>query len=497
MAIAKGAVSVGTLETAKADLLIVFTNEDGDSAEFKRADTLLGGELARLRAAKEFAAKPLSTLLVRTPRTPCSKVLLVGLGLRKSVTLETLRRASGVAAKAAREVSKDVTIPFTADTKAAGRLALAAQAVTEGLLLGDYRFLRYKTREVEQFKQLSRFTLLVEQKGQRKAAEQGLARGAVLATATAMARDLIATPAADMNPASLEAAARTLAKKHGLKVTVFDEKELQKRGMNALYSVGKGSAIPPRMILLEYKRPGAKRKLVFCGKGVCYDSGGYNLKTMMLEVMKDDMGGAAALLGMLDAVATLKVKADVTVVIGAAENLISGSAYKTGDILNAMNGKTIEVLNTDAEGRLVLADCLAYASTLAPHTLLDIATLTGAAKVALGTIAGVLTPNDKLAANLIAVGEETGDRAWRLPLWDDHKEDVKSDLADVKNMGYPMTAAVTAGAVFLQEFVEKPETWAHLDIGGAVYDDRERPYLPKGPTGWGVRFLTRFVEKNA
>jgi leucyl aminopeptidase len=298
-----------------------------------------------------------------------------------------------------------------------------------------------------------------------------------------------------MSPAALEEESRRLAKRHNLKLTVFDAAELKRRGMGAILSVGKGSAVLPRMIILEYRRPGAKKHLVLCGKGVCYDSGGYNIKTTMLELMKDDMGGAAALLGTLDALATMKTKAHVTVILGAVENLISGSAYKTGDVVKASNGKTIEVLNTDAEGRVVLADCLSHASAIKDaDMILDIATLTGAAKVALGTVGGVLTPNDRLAKALIEAGEETGDRAWRLPLWEEHKEDIKSDIADMKNIGYPMTAGASAGAVFLQEFVAKPELWAHIDIGGAVYDDRERPYLPKGATGWGVRLLTRFVE---
>ena len=487
-------VLIGRLEQATTPLLVLFTYEDQDSAECKRIDKLLGGQLAALRKAKEFEGKPLTAEVVRTEGQAFKKLLLVGLGKKKDVTLETLRRAAGTAAKTGRELASELTIPFLPAGKAKG-LDQAVQAVAEGLLMGGYRFLRYKTQGLDELKTLKGFTVLVEEKGQVKPAQQGLKRAEVIAGAVNYARDLVTTPAGDMSPAVLEAEARKLAKKHGLKLTVFQKEDLQKRGMGAILAVGKGSSVTPRMIILEYKTPGAKKHLAFCGKGVCFDSGGYNIKLHMMEQMKDDMGGAAALLGMLDALATLKAKAHVTVVIGAVENLVSGDAYKPGDVVKASNGKTIEVLNTDAEGRVVLADCLSYASTLQPDTLIDIATLTGAAMIALGTVTGVLTPNDKLAASVIAVGEETGDRAWRLPLWEDHKEDVKSDLADVKNIGYPMRAGVTAGAVFLQEFVERPEKWAHLDIGGAVFDDRERPYLPKGATGAGVRLLTRFVER--
>ena len=492
-----GNVLKARLDEVKAPLLVIFTHEDTDSAEYKRLDKILSGQLSDLKKSKEFEGKALTLSLLRTPSHPFKKILLVGLGNKKDLTLELLRRGAGVAAKAAREQSPDITIPLAHDKGGLKQLDAVSQAITEGVILGDYRFLKYKTQDIESLKQLKTFTLLVEDRAQVKAAQKGLERGTILSTSTNYARNLIMTPAADMSPQSLEEEARRLAKKHNLKLTVFEAEELKKRGMNAILSVGKGSAVPPRMIILEYKRLGAKRHLVLCGKGVCYDSGGYNLKTMMLELMKDDMGGAAALLGTLDSLAALKAKAHITVVIGAVENLISGTAYKTGDVVKASNGKTIEVLNTDAEGRVVLADCLSYASTIKDAAMiLDIATLTGAAKVALGTVGAILTPNDRLAKSLIEVGEETGDRAWRLPLWEEHKEDIKSDIADVKNMGYPMTAGVTGGAVFLQEFVAEPQRWAHIDIGGAVYDDRERPYLPKGATGWGVRFLTRFVERQ-
>jgi len=487
------AILTGKLEQVKTPLLVLFTYEDSDTAEYKRIDKLLNGQLSELKKAKEFEGKLLTVAGLRTPNQSFKKLLVIGLGKKKDVSLELLRRAAGTAAKVGREMAPELVIPFLAD-KAKG-LDEAVQAVTEGLLLGNYKFLKYKTQGVADIKLLKSFSYLIETKAQLKAVQKGLERGTILAEATNYTRDLVTTPAGDMSPAVLEEEARKLAKKHGLKLTVFQKEELQKRGMNAILAVGKGSAVAPRMIILEYKKP-SKKHIVLCGKGVCFDSGGYNIKNSMMELMKDDMGGAAALLGMLDAMARLKVKAHVTVIIGAVENLINGEAYKPGDIVKASNGKTIEVLNTDAEGRVVLADCLSYGSSLKPDVLLDIATLTGAVMVALGNVTGVLTPNDKLAASLIQTGEETGDRAWRLPLWDDHKEDIKSDLADMKNLGYPMRAGITAGAVFLQEFVAEPQKWAHLDIGGAVYDDRERAYCPKGASGWGVRFLTRFVEKN-
>ncbi len=489
-----GKVVQDSLERFKTGLLVLFTYEDGDSAEYKLVERLLREELSELRKSKEFNGSKLKAVLLRTPSLPFKKLLLIGLGKREETDFETLRRAAGTAAKVAREFSEELTVPFLS-AKGKG-LALSAQAIAEGLLLGNYRFLKYKTQGLDDIKLLKSFTLLVESKTMVAEAKNGLERATIMGEATNYARDLINTPAIDMSPAHLETEAKSLAKKHELKLTVFNEKELARRKMGAILAVGKGSAVKPRMLILEYKRPGATQHLVFCGKGVCYDSGGYNLKPRMLEWMKDDMGGAAALLGMLDALASSRAKAHVTVIIGAVENLISGEAYKPGDVVTAMNGKTIEIANTDAEGRVVLADCLGYASTLKADLVIDIATLTGAAMVALGPqAAAVLSPNNALAEKLIAAGDSTGDRAWRIPLWDDYKEDVKSEIADVKNLGFSFYAGITAGAVFLQEFVAKPERWAHIDIGGAVFEERERPYIPKGATGWGVRILTRFVEE--
>ncbi len=489
----KGVVIQDSLNTYKTDVLLIFTCEDEPSAEYKQVELLLPKELKELQKTKEFTGKPLQTVRVRTPGQPFKNLLLVSLGKKEEVTLETLRRAAGTAVKAVREFSSNLAIPFL--DAADANLADAVQAVTEGLILGDYRFSMYKTQGLDELKQLAAFAILVEHPTQLSAAKAGLERGRILAEATKYARDLVNTPPSDLTPATLEKEARRLAKRYGLKLTVFNEATLKRRKMNAILAVGRGSSVKPRMLILEYKKGKPKRHLVFCGKGVTYDAGGYNLKTRMLENMKDDMGGAAALLGMLRVVAEQGLKVKLTVIIGAVENLINGEAYKPGDVVRAMNSKTIEVANTDAEGRIVLADCLSYASTLKGDVIVDIATLTGAAMSALGTLAAaVCTPNDDLAATLIDAGEATGDRAWRIPMWDDYKEDVKSDIADVKNLGYQFYAGITAGAVFLQEFVKEPEHWMHIDMGGAVNDDRERPYKPKGATGWGVRILTRFVE---
>lgn len=489
----KGRIVQEALESYATGMLVIFTYEDTETAEYKRIEKALRAELAELKKSKEFEGKKFQTVMLRTPAQQFKKILLVGLGKQKETTIETLRRAAGTAVKIAREFSEEVTVPFLASTSVKG-LADSIQAITEGLLLGHYRFLQYKTQGLDEFKHLKAFTILIERASQRAAAKKGLERGTILAEATNYTRDLVNTPAMDMHPASLEAAARKLAKEHKLGFTVFHEAELKRRKMNALLAVGKGSPIKPRMLIIEYKKPGAKH-LVFCGKGVTYDSGGYNIKTKMMEYMKDDMGGAAALLGMLRSLAQLKAKAHVTVIIGAAENLISGDAYKAGDIIKAMNGKTIEVANTDAEGRIVLADCLSYASTLKSDAIIDIATLTGAAMVALGpSAAAVCSPNDKMAESIIAAGDVSGDRVWRIPMWDDYKDDIKSEIADVKNLGFQFYAGVTAGAIFLQEFVKKSEQWAHIDIGCAVFEERERPYILKGATGWGVRMLTKYVE---
>ncbi len=469
------------------EAVALFTYEDGEDAQLRALDKRVGGALTALRS-EGFEGKPGQTELVRGPGQP-RWIVVAGLGPRATVTLETLRRAAGVAAKTARKKAASLLL-------VPPRLRLpkhaVASALVEGAQLANYRFLRYKTNTKE-LRVLKKLSVLAE-----KTAEMQRALDETLAVVDGVltARDLVNTPSSDMTPAQLEREARRLAKQHGLSLTVFDEKELRKRKMGAILAVGKGSAVPPRIIILRYNGRRRAPHVVCCGKGVCYDSGGYNLKLKMLESMKDDMGGAAALLGLVQVVATLKLPVRLTIVLGAVENMVDGKAYRPGDVVQASNGTTIEVVNTDAEGRLVLADCLSYASTLAPDLLLDIATLTGAAMVALGPLAAaVCTPNDRLASALLRAGEASGDRAWRIPLWDDYKEDIKSDIADVKNLGHSFYAGITAGAIFLQEFVTQPEQWLHIDIGAAVMEDRERAYIPKGATGWGVRILTKFLRE--
>ncbi|MBR9692633.1 leucyl aminopeptidase [Candidatus Woesearchaeota archaeon] len=491
----KGTVIHGALGSHNTDMLIIFTAEDEDSAEYKTVEKLLGDDIKALRESKEFTGKKLQAAMLRTPKQAFKKLLLVGLGKKQEVNLETLRRAAGTAVKVAREFSDHLTVPFH-DDKAEG-LDQAIQAITEGIVLSNYKFLKYKTQGLDEIKQLKRFTIIVEKTEQQEKAKQGLHRGLILGEAANYARDLVNTPASDLNPATMEKEAKRLAREHDLDLTILNEGKLRSRKMEAMLAVGRGSPVKPRLLVLEYKKRKAKEHLIFCGKGVTYDSGGYNLKTKMLEAMKDDMGGAAALMGMLVAIAKLKLPVHVTVIIGAVENMISGNAYKPGDVVKAMNGKTIEVANTDAEGRIVLADCLSYASTLKNDGIIDIATLTGAAMVALGAnAAAVCSPTDGIAEGLVAAGDVSGDRAWRIPMWDDYKEDIKSEIADVKNLGFQFYAGIAAGAIFLQEFVKEPKKWAHIDMGAAVNEERERPCIPKGATGWGVRILTNYVENR-
>lgn len=495
----EGRVVIGTIPTHKTELLILFTYEDAPSAEYKEVEKLLKTEFEELRSTKEFTGKKMTASLLRTPNYEFKKLLLVGLGKQADCDLEVLRRGAGTAVKIGREYSESITIPLLSQKRGEEKgLDEAVQSITEGALLGNYRFTKYKTQGLEEIKELKKLTFLVEKERQIEKTKIGLERGLILSNSTNYVRDLVMTPATDLDPAALEKEAKKLSKKHGLGFEVFNSAELKKRKMEGLLAVGRGSAIPPRMIILHYKRPGAKKHLIFCGKGVCYDSGGYNIKSKMMEEMKDDMGGAGALLGMLDSVATLNLKTNVTLVIGAVENMINARAYKPGDIIKASNGKTIEVANTDAEGRIVLADCLSYASTLKHDELIDIATLTGSAIAALGHLAGaILSPNDSLAEDLVSAGEDSGDRLWRMPLWEDHKAFIKSDVADVKNIGTPASPGIMDGAVFLQEFVKDPKKWAHIDIGGAVFEENDRDYIPKGATGWGVRILTLFVERKS
>lgn len=455
---------------------------------------LLDGVVDNIIRKKEFTGEIGQLKLINTlKKLPCENVLLVGLGKRDEFTLEQLRRASGYAAQALRDngIKTIATTLHLLPTKKA-TLREQAQAATEGTILGNYQFTKYKTLNNEKIKEVKSLTLLEAD----KAAEEGANAGKIVAEAQCWARNLVNEPGSTLTPAKLAEAALEL-KKLGVKITVYDKKGIEKLGLNGLLAVNRGSAEEPRFIILEYKK-NANRPVALVGKGITFDSGGLDIKpATSMETMQGDMAGAAAVIAAIKAVAELEINTNVVGVIPSTENMLGGAAYKPGDVVTAYNGRTMEIGNTDAEGRIILSDALAYAEkNFKPRMIIDIATLTGACVVALGyAAAGVMSKDQALIGRLKEAGERAGERLWELPLWDDYKEIVKSEVADVRNIpgGKGYEAGAIAGAWFLQHFIENTP-WAHIDIAGPSWSIEKKHYLPKGGTGFGVRLLVEFLK---
>ena len=377
-------------------------------------------------------------------------------------------------------------------------IADAAQATAEGAILGTYRFGPYKTDEEDGAKALERMTLVELDAAKQAEVERGALAGQIVAEGVCLARDLGSHPANEMTPSILAERASEMARATGLRCDILDETRMASEGMRTLLAVAKGSAEPPRFIVLEHD--GGRRDdapVVLAGKGITFDSGGISIKgSDGMWDMKFDMSGAAAVIGAMQAVARLDLPVHTVGIVAASENLPDSRALKPGDIIRSMLGKTIEIRSTDAEGRLVLADAMAYAARLNPAAVIDVATLTGACVVALGHEAsGLMSNDDGLAGEISQAGEHTGEIAWRLPILEGHREELKSDVADLKNSGGRSGGAIT-GAAFIEAFV-KDFKWAHLDIAGTAWSDKDRPYCPKGGTGVGVRLLVELLRRRA
>ncbi|MFD0268357.1 leucyl aminopeptidase [Streptomyces sp. NPDC127106] len=465
-------------------------------------DNAYDGKLAAVLAALGASGAEGETTKLPAPdglKVPV--VLAVGLGPvpgdEESYDEEALRRAAGAAARA-----------LHGSKKAAFALPLedasAVTAVAEGALLGAYAFTAYQGGEKKAAKNggpklpLAEVALLgakPRDKEHKAAAE----RAVVVAAEVNTARDLINTPPNDLTPVSFASIASATGKEHGLKVQVLDEKALVKGGYGGIMGVGKGSENPPRLVKIAYTHPDADKHLAFVGKGITYDSGGISLKPAgHNETMKCDMSGAAAVFAAVVAVARLGLAVNVTGWLALAENMPSGSATRPGDVLRMYSGKTVEVLNTDAEGRLVLADALTKASEDNPDAIVDVATLTGAMVLALGNRTfGIMANDDAFRTSVHEIAEEVGEASWPMPLPADLRKGMDSPTADIANMGERMGGGLVAG-LFLQEFIGEGITWAHLDIAGpAFHEGAPYGYTPKGGTGSAVRTLVRLAERTA
>lgn len=489
------AISMHAPESVQCDALALGMFADGGGLEGAAAgiDGAMGGALRAILAEERFEAKPGRTLVVHTHgRIPPKRVIVVGLGPKTSCTLDHLRlAAAAVVRRAAESHAGHVVLPVV-KLPPHGTAAIT-QARVEGAMLGAYRFARYKPAEGGR---VDRVTLLAENADHQRDVEQGLGRGRLFADTTAFARDLVNEPANQLPPARLAEIAVERARDAGLKCTVLDVDAMQALGMGGILAIGGGSAQPPRLIVLEYAPSRAARTIALIGKGVTYDSGGINLKTQDQEWMKADMAGGAAVIAALAALPALKPAVRVLGVVPAVENLPGGRAVKPGDIIRAMNGKTIEVNNTDAEGRVILADALAYAVQQQADEIIDLATLTGSAMVALGFLAAAVMSNDPpLVGRLLDAAARAGERMWQLPLYDEYLENMRSPVADLRNAGSRYGGA-QKGAIFLREFVGG-RPWAHIDIAPTAFletDEGTGPYLPKGATGYGVRTLLTYLS---
>jgi leucyl aminopeptidase len=481
-----------TKTEAGAIILGLFEGVKRPAGELAVVDKALGGAVSQLISQGEIKGKLREVTIIHSlGKLPAAKVVVAGLGRKEDLSLEQVRMAVGEACRLLQQrgVGDAATIAL-----GAVRIALdgAAQAVTEGALLGAYSFRRHMTEKAEHG-ELKRLTIVAD-KTKLPLLKKGSDKGRILAEATKLARDMVNEPANYMTPSSMAKVATDLAKTYRLELEVLEREQMRKLEMGALLGVTQGSRQPPKFIILRYKGgASAKVDLALVGKGVTFDAGGISLKSAegMIE-MKDDMAGGAAVMAALSAIAQLKLRLNVAALIPCTENLPSGEALKPGDVLTAMNGKTIEVISTDAEGRLVLADALSYAAKLGARRIVDVATLTGACHIALGNdCSGVFGNNQELVDKLIAASAVAGELMWQLPMYEQAKEQSKSEVADIKNVGGRWGGAITA-AHFLAEFVGDTP-WVHLDIAGTSLAEKERGYTVKGATGVAVRTLANLA----
>jgi len=482
-----------TLET---DALASYVFEDADPVQGRIAelDQFTDGLLGKLATGGELTGKTLEMTMVHAPRgLKASRLLLIGAGKREKFDPAILRRVAGAGLRylKARSV-KQLAFVLRENENAES----AAQAISEGVLAANFESDKYKT-EKKDAKSVDTVILAGFPEQERPAVEKGLNRGRVIADAQNFARDLVNEPSNKLTPKILAEKAQAMAKEAGLSVEILDEKRIADLKMGALLSVAQGSVEPPRMMVVTYTpanlKPGAP-VIGLIGKAVTFDTGGISIKPSDgMEKMKYDMAGGATMLGVMRALAALKPNVKVICVVPSTENMPGGRAQKPGDIQTAMSGKTIEVLNTDAEGRLILADGVHYAKQLGATHLIDAATLTGAIVVALSNInVGVFGSDQAFTDKFLASAKAAGEKMWQMPVDDDYREFIKGTVADIQNIGSGKGGGAITGAMFIKEFTgDSP--WIHLDIAGTAWNDDAKPWLAKGPTGVALRTLVHLV----
>jgi len=483
------------LDSLRADLAACFVFQ-GDKEPPAIANRELRRSLARLMEEERFEGRRGEYVLWYTDGAyPSRRYAVIGLGKKTKFDSVSLRDAVANAVHRAEAVSaKTLALAFPRGAEAGLPPKERTQALVEGVLLGNYKFDKYLTEPHKKARPLSQATFVADVSP--AAAREGIRLGRITAEAVCLARDLVCEPAGVLTPAEMARIAMGRARKKGIGCRVLEKDDMEKLGMRALLGVAAGSAQPPKLIHLTYKPRGrARRRVALVGKGLTFDSGGLNLKpTGSIETMKCDMAGSAAVLGTMLALPDLKVPVEVHGFLAMTENMPGGRAQKPGDVIRTMKGKTVEINNTDAEGRLVLADALVYAQQQEPDVIIDLATLTGACVVALGPLASGVMGNDRrLSSAILKAAGVAGERMWPLPLYDEYADMLSSDVADMKNTGERWGGALTAG-LFLQEFVEEKTSWAHIDIAGPAFIERDVAVVRKGGSGAGVPTLLRYLS---
>lgn len=464
------------------------------------------GQIEEAGEDEGFKGKPEQAITLRTFGHIAAKKLIVrGLGQESNYEPSHARK---LAANISRQVSSKENINKVAIVLPGSVGADFLQALAEGWQLGSYSFTKYKTNKDDKQKSTKKSLHVLGVGLSKSDFDQAVNKGQTIGDATNFARQLIAEPAGYLTPTRLSEEAKEIADKHNLQATIIDKSQIEKLQMGSFLGVTRGAKEPPKFIVLKYNHPKAKKTVALVGKGITFDSGGLSLKpAQSMETMKYDMAGAACVIATISAISQLKLPVNVISVVAACENMPGGQAMHPGDVLKAMNGKTIEVNNTDAEGRLILADALTYVcketngkgatSKGSVDMIIDVATLTGACVTALGRVAaGIMGNDDALINKIIKAGSSAGERLWQLPLFDEYKESLKSDIADLKNAGSRGEAGSSCAGMFLKEFVDD-RPWAHLDIAGPGWLDKERDENNKGGTGFGVRTLCHFIISEA
>ena len=481
----------------QAIAVAVFKDEKADSGFLKKLDELTGGLVKSTIDAEEFSGKEGETAyfhLVGNDKLKAGRVLLVGVGAAKEYKNGGVSNMAGTAVRSLRSKNaKSIAVLPRVEND----FEQASSVAVQGAFISVFDPDKYRTVDKEQ-KTVERLVVVVEGAAE-DVLKRGVEAGKIIGESINFTRDLANEPGAYMTPTDMAERARDIANEFGLNIDVLDEARMEQEGMGSLLSVSRGSDQPAKLIILKYVPANFDESnnelLAFVGKGVTFDSGGISLKPgENMELMKYDMTGGATVLGAMRAIAQLKPPIPVLGVAPCTENLPSGKATKPGDVVRAMTGKTIEIINTDAEGRLILADALAYAKKLGATRIIDMATLTGAVSIALGDVnTAVLGTDQKLIDEIISAGQEVGEKFWQLPLDKEYSKQIKSDIADIKNVGGRKAGTITAAA-FLKEFADGV-AWAHLDIAGTAWGDEAKPYRSKGPTGIALRTLLKIVDR--